>query len=110
MKKHLTEVEATIIFADAGMIDGEVINARDAAVRMLNSNFIPAFTLGTHDWVYLDREEGCLAVVRDNTRQIERQEVPEEALTADEDEALITYLIVVGSMLTAILVLVALAG
>ena len=110
MKKHLTEAEATLIFADAGMIDGEVINARDAAIRMLNSNFIPAFSLGTHDWVYLDREEGCIAVVRDSSHQIERQEVSEEALTADEDEALTTYLIVVGSMLTIVLVLLALAG
>lgn len=110
MKQNLTEVQATIIFADNGFIDGEVINARDAAVRMVNSNFLPAFGLGSHDWVYLDREENRLAVLHNSDRSIEIQEVNFDELDKASDEATVTYLMAVGGMLTIVLVLLAIVA
>lgn len=110
MKQNLTEVQATIIFADNGFIDGEVINARDAAIRMVNSNFLPVLTLGTHDWVYLNFYENRLAVLHNSDHSIEVQEMISDELNDVSSEAMTTYLVVVGGMLTIVLFLLAIVA
>lgn len=110
MKQNLTEIQATIIFADNGLVDGEVINARDAAIRMINSSFLPAFSLGSHDWVYLDREENRLAVLHNSDHSIEIQEMNFDEIDNASDEAMVTYLMVVGGMLTIVLILLAIVA